>query len=129
LPFVTMREYRDRRRDPDARVAVELSRELTRLADHFPRFKLAINKLNYHVLVQVRSPDWKARAILKHLRQDRVASLRELAQRSGLDFVSVTSTLEELRASGRAIACNRAGRPINNPDTKPHWRLGASSRE
>ena len=59
-PFVSMSDYRDRHRSPEARIAVKLSRELTRLADDFPRFRLALNRLQHHVLVQVRSPRSKA---------------------------------------------------------------------
>src|SRR5262245_13914617 len=93
LPFVTMRQYRERRRDPDAQHAVELSRELTRLADTFPRFRLALNQLQHHVLVQVRSPDWKQKTVLQCFPQDQVVSIRELVKTSGLDFVSVSNTL------------------------------------
>jgi hypothetical protein len=127
LPFVTMREYRDRRRDPDARRAVQLSRELTKLANDFPRFRLALNRLQHHVLTQVRSPNWKAKRVLKVLDRDRAASVRQVASSSGLDFVSVTSTLEQLRDAGKAIACNRAGRPLSLNVGQAHkffWRRG-----
>jgi hypothetical protein len=106
-----MSEYRERRRAPEARVAVKLSRELGKLAADFPRFRLALNQLKHHVLIQVRSPTWKARTVLKHLDQREASSVREISKLSGLDFVSTRSTLEQLLDADRVIACNRAGRP------------------
>lgn len=110
-PFVGMNEYRDRRRDPEARRAVKLSRELARLAADFPRFRLALNSLGHHVLTQVRSASWKTRTVLKCLDQREASSVRELIKRSGLDFVSLTATLAELLAADRVLPCNRTGRP------------------
>jgi hypothetical protein len=124
-PFVTMKEYRDRRRDPDARVAVKLSNELTKLANDFPRFRLALNQLTHHVLVQVRSPAWKSKAILKVLDQERPINVCEVIKRSGLDFVSVKNTLAELRNNGQVITCNRAGRPLAvDQGHKTYYRRG-----
>jgi hypothetical protein len=125
LPFVSVREYRERRRDPEAQLAVRLSRELVKLADDFPRFRLSINKFNFRVLLQARSPTSKAKLLLKCLRRHQAASVRELVQESGLDFVSVKATLADLRSSGQAIPCNRVGRPLTNPNTKPCWRAAA----
>jgi hypothetical protein len=136
LPFVTMKQYRERRRDPDSQVAVELSRELTRLADSFPRFRLALNRLQHHVLVQVRSPGWKQKAILECLPHEKGISIREICNTSGLDFTSVARTLGELRTTGAAVACNRAGRTIaiagagvterrdHERTAKVYWRRG-----
>jgi len=112
LPYLTMSDYRDRRRDPDSRTAVKLSRELTKLAGDFPRFRLALNRLTHHVLTQVRSPAWKSRAILKTLDQTKPLNVAAVVERSGLDFVSVSATLAELRTAGKVIACDRFGRPL-----------------
>jgi hypothetical protein len=122
-----MREYRERQRDPDSQLAVELSRELTRLADGFPRFRLALNRLQNHVLVQVRSPEWKQKRILKCLAapHDRGVSVRMLVENSGLDFVSVTSALEGLRTVGQVESCSRGGQPISaapEHTAKVYWR-------
>ena len=129
LPFKTMRQYRERRRDPDSQIAVELSRELTRLAANFPRFRLALNQLQHHVLVQVRSPDWKANRVLHCLAQHKGISMRELIKSSGLDFVSVNNTLANLKRAGQVIPCNRAGRPLATVDqdhtAKIYWRAVA----
>jgi hypothetical protein len=112
-PFVTMRTYRERKRDPDSQIAVELSRELTRLADSFPRFRLALNQLQHRVLVQVRTPAWKAKRILECVPTQKGISIRELVKTTELDFVSVKNTLASLRAAGEVITCNRAGRPVH----------------
>lgn len=111
-PFVGMKEYRERRRDPEAQSAVKLSRELAHLAAEFPRFRLALNRLGHHVLTQVRSASWKTRTVLKCLDQRSASSLREISKQTGLDFVSVTATLAELRAADRVVPCNRVGRPL-----------------
>jgi lambda repressor-like predicted transcriptional regulator len=117
-PFVTMKQYRERRRDPEAQIAVDLSRELTRLAGDFPRFRLALNQLQHHVLVQVRSPKWKQKTILACLPHEKGISVRELVRTSGLDFVSITRTLEAMRQGGEVITCTRAGQPLEVPATR-----------
>jgi hypothetical protein len=122
---MSMRDYRERRRTPDARRAVELSRQLTKLASEFPRFKLELNRLQHHVLVQVRSPEWKTRRVLKTLDQERAASVRELVHTTGLDYTSLTNTLQELKAKGQVVACNRAGKPLQvDQGSKVYWRRG-----
>jgi hypothetical protein len=121
-PFTGMNEYRDRRRDPDARRAVKLARELATLAAEFPRFRLALNRLQHHVLLQVRTPDSKARAVLKCLHQHDATSTREIIRSSGLDYRSVTTTLAELATADRITPCNRAGRPLaGDQDRRNYW--------
>jgi hypothetical protein len=121
-PFVGMNEYRDRRRQPDARVAVKLANQLAKLAGEFPRFRLSLNRLQHHVLMQVRSASWKARTVLKCLHQHDATSTREIIRCSGLDFNSVSTTLAELHASDRIRPCNRAGRPLaGDQDRRNYW--------
>jgi hypothetical protein len=122
-PFVTMKTYRERRRDPDSQIAVELSRELTRLADQFPRFRLSLNQLQHYVLVQVRSPQWKAKTVLECLPQEKGISIREIVKTSGLDFQSVNATLQNLRTAGQVLACDRAGRQLEDHGrtAKVYW--------
>lgn len=110
-PFLSTSDYRERRRDPEARQAVKLARELAKLAADFPRFRLAVNRLGHHVLTQVRSPTWKTRTVLKCLDQREASSVGEISAGSGLDFVSVTTTLEQLLDADRVVPCNRRGRP------------------
>jgi hypothetical protein len=107
-----MRFYRERKRDTDSQRAVDLSRELTRLAGEFPRFRLSLNQLQHHVLVQVRSPAWKQKRILECLPERKGIGVRELTKTTGLDFLSVTRELEGLRAAGQVITCTRAGQPL-----------------
>jgi hypothetical protein len=121
LPFVTMREYRDRRRSPDDRIAVSLANELTNLTHQYPRFQLFINQLHYKVLLQVRSPEWKQRTVLKCLRVDRATSFRELLKTSKLDLVNLRSTLEQLQTAGCVEPCNRKCGPVS-PDGKTYYR-------
>lgn len=108
-PFQTMRDYRDRRREPEARKAVQLARQLAKLAGEFPRFRLALHRLQHHVLLQVRAPSWKERTVLKFLDQQEATSIRELSADTGLDRASLLATLDQLSAADRVMPCNRAG--------------------
>jgi hypothetical protein len=127
LPYVTMSEYRERRRDPDARMAVQLSRTLGKLASDFPRFRLALNQLQHHVLVQVRSPAWKARTVLKCLARFEAASVSDISGSCGLDYHSVKATLDQLKTSGQVVPCNRTGKPLPvDHGRKIYWRLNAT---
>lgn len=120
--YTPMKEYRNRRRDPEARVAVKLAGELARLAAEFPRFRLSLNRLQHHVLLQVRTPLWKARAVLKALDHEAANSIREISKTTGLDFVSVTATLAQLHADDRVVPCSRAGRPLLlELERKTYW--------
>lgn len=109
-----MREYRDRRRDPEARIAVQLSRELTRLAESFPRFKLILNSTNYRVLLQVRSTEAKARMVLNCLRTNKAQSILQIADATKLDSHSVRAALAALKPTGHILECNRVGRPFTS---------------
>lgn len=123
LPFVTRREYRERHRSQEAQRAVDLSRALRKLALEFPRFKPDINRLEHRVLVQVRSPDWKCKKLLKYLGAEPI-SISELAEDSGLDVPSIRNTLELLTTNGLVQPCNRHGQTTatRGHAKKSYWR-------
>jgi hypothetical protein len=118
--------YRDRRRSAVDRSSAKLGRDLEQLARENPRFRDPINRLRHHVLVQMRSEEWKCHAVLACLSSEPTA-VEEIVEETGLDKVSVDSSLGSLEAKAAAAKCNRAGgavviRSDNKPAEKVYWR-------
>lgn len=127
LPYNDNRtEQRDRRRKPEEKEATALGRSLAELASKYPRFKSSLNRMRHHVLVQVRSPEWKCREITKCLRDDPV-SLEEILEATGLDETSVNDTLALMLKKHLVEQCNRIGDKIvirsdGKPSEEIYWR-------
>lgn len=118
--------YRDRRRTPADRESAQLARKLGNLAEQFPRFRGSLCRLQHHVLVQVRSAQWKCQAVLQCLGTE-PELVEEIVEETNLDKQSATETLEALVTEGAAERCNRNGGPIlTRRDGKPaenvYWR-------
>lgn len=119
-------EKRDGRRAGDERAAAELGRELAALAEKFPRFRPAINKLQHHVLVQARSLGWKKQTVLRCLNNEPL-SVDEVSEETGLDQHAALATLYLLERESAAEKVNRTGHPVlirrdNKPAEKVYWR-------
>lgn len=118
-------EQRDRRRRPVDREVAQLGRILAKAAKEFPRFRKKLNQWQHHVLVQLRSPEWKAREVLSCLTADPL-SIEEIVEETWLDEISVEETLKALVAEGVARRCNRDGEPVRirrdgKPAMKVYW--------
>jgi hypothetical protein len=127
LPYSDNRtEQRDRRRKPEEKEATALGRSLAELASKYPRFKSSLNRVRHHVLVQVRSQQWKCREITKCLGDDPV-STEEILDETGLDEKSINETLALMLRKGLVEQCNRiGGKIVIRSDGKPseaiYWR-------
>ncbi len=120
-------EHRDRRRSSQDLEVVELSRELARLAEKFPRFRESAFQWRHQVLLQARSLNWKCRVVGQCLVE--VSSVEDVTEETGLDSESVKQTLEVLERRGQAMKCTREGERVvfrrdGRPTEKVYWRRG-----
>lgn len=128
LPYNDNRtEQRDRHRKPEEKEATALGRQLAELASKYPRFKTSLNRVRHHVLVQVRSTEWKCREVTKCLGDDDPVSLEEILDETGLDEKSVNDTLALMLRKGLVEQCNRIGGKIvirsdGKPSEEVYWR-------
>lgn len=124
--------YRDRRRSPEDKDSASLARDLAQLAEEFPRFRGSLNRLRHHVLVQMRSEDWKCQAVLQCLSLDEPAAVEEIVEETDLDHQSINQALACLEAKGAAAKCNRNGGAVlirrdNKPAEKIYWKKQGQS--
>lgn len=120
-------EYRDSVRTEDERESAALARALGELAKQYPRFEGKLFRLQHHVLIQVRSIEWKCSAVTDCLSPE-LMSIEELIEDSGLlDEQSTTEALKQLLVEKKAEMCNRNGDAVlirrdGKPSEKIYWR-------